>query len=44
MLYEVYRDAAAFEAHAQAPSRAQHRTEAGDMILKVSGIKVTPLD
>jgi (4S)-4-hydroxy-5-phosphonooxypentane-2,3-dione isomerase len=43
MLMEVYEDEAAFDAHWNAPSRAQHRAEAGDMILKVSGTKFTPL-
>ncbi len=43
MLYEVYRDQAAFEAHWNAPSRAQHRADAGDMIVNVSGAKCTPL-
>jgi quinol monooxygenase YgiN len=44
MLFEVYRDEAAFEAHWNAPSRAQHRAEAGDMLVKVSGTKFTPLE
>ncbi len=44
MLYEVYRDEAAFKAHWDAPSRAQHRAEAGDMLLKVTGTRVTVLD
>jgi (4S)-4-hydroxy-5-phosphonooxypentane-2,3-dione isomerase len=43
MLFELYRDEAAFEAHWSAPSRAQHRAEAGDM-MKLSGTKFTPLE
>ena len=43
MLFEVYRDEAAFEAHWNAPSRAQYRAEAGDMVT-VSATKFTPLE
>jgi quinol monooxygenase YgiN len=43
MLFEVYRDEAAFEAHWNAPSRAQYRAEAGDRVT-VSATKFTPLE
>ena len=44
MLYEVYRDQAAFDAHWAAPSLALHREEAGDMLLSVTGARCTLLD
>jgi quinol monooxygenase YgiN len=43
MLFEFYRDEAAFEAHWNAPSRAQYRAEAGDRVT-VSATKFTPLE
>jgi quinol monooxygenase YgiN len=44
MLYEVYEDDAAFQAHWSGPSVARHREEAGDMLLKVSGVRLTPVE
>lgn len=39
MLYEVYADEAAFQAHRTGASVPQHRAEAGEMLLKVSGVR-----
>jgi (4S)-4-hydroxy-5-phosphonooxypentane-2,3-dione isomerase len=39
LLYEVYRDDAAFEAHRNGPSIAQFREEAAGMIAKLSVTK-----
>jgi (4S)-4-hydroxy-5-phosphonooxypentane-2,3-dione isomerase len=44
MVYEVYEDEAAFQAHWNGPSVARHRQEAGDMLLKVSGVRFTPAE
>jgi quinol monooxygenase YgiN len=41
MLYEVYQDEAAFDAHSKAPSMARLRQEAAGMMLKVSGTRGT---
>jgi autoinducer 2-degrading protein len=39
LLYELYQDAAAFEAHWNGPSTARVREEAGNMIVKIYGTK-----
>ena len=39
LLYELYRDAAAFETHWKGPSTARVREEAGSMIVKIYGTK-----
>jgi (4S)-4-hydroxy-5-phosphonooxypentane-2,3-dione isomerase len=39
LLYELYQDAAAFEAHWNGPSTARIREEAGSMIVKIYGTK-----
>ncbi len=39
MVYEVYEDEAAFQAHWNGPSLARAREEAGDMLRKVSGTR-----
>jgi quinol monooxygenase YgiN len=39
MLYEVYEDDAAFEAHWNGASIKQIRQKAGDIIVKVSGVR-----
>ena len=39
LLYELYQDAAAFEAHWKGPSTARVREEAGSMIVKIYGTK-----
>lgn len=44
MLYEGYEDEAAVQAHWHGPSVARHRQEAGDMLLKVSGVRFTPAE
>ena len=44
MLYEVYRDDAAFEAHWNGPSMKQIREEAAAIIVKISGIRCTPVE
>jgi quinol monooxygenase YgiN len=44
MLFEVYADEAAFQAHRNGASVARHRAEAGDMLLKVSGVRFTPVE
>jgi (4S)-4-hydroxy-5-phosphonooxypentane-2,3-dione isomerase len=41
MLYEVYQDEAAFDAHSKGPSRARLREEAEGMMVKVSGTRGT---
>jgi (4S)-4-hydroxy-5-phosphonooxypentane-2,3-dione isomerase len=41
LLYELYRDAAAFHAHWKGPSTARFREEAGSMIVKIHGVKCT---
>jgi len=41
MLYEVYQDEAAFDAHSKGPSMARLREEAAGMMVKVSGTKGT---
>jgi quinol monooxygenase YgiN len=44
MLYEVYRDDAAFEAHLKGASMAKQRQEAAGMTVKVSGTKCSLLE
>jgi (4S)-4-hydroxy-5-phosphonooxypentane-2,3-dione isomerase len=39
MLYEVYQDEAAFDAHSKGPSMARLREEAGGMMVKFSGTR-----
>ena len=39
MLYELYRDEAAFDTHSKGPSLARFREEATGMIAKVSGTR-----
>jgi quinol monooxygenase YgiN len=39
MLYELYVDEAAFQVHRSGASVRQHRADAGEMLLKVSGIR-----
>jgi (4S)-4-hydroxy-5-phosphonooxypentane-2,3-dione isomerase len=39
LLYELYRDAAAFEVHWNGPSTARVRQEAGSMVVKIYGTK-----
>ena len=41
MLYEVYQDEAAFDAHSKGPSMARLREEAEGMMVKVSGTRGT---
>jgi quinol monooxygenase YgiN len=42
LLYELYRDAAAFEEHRNAASIARFREETGGMIAKISGTRCAP--
>ena len=44
LIYEVYQDAAAFEAHRNAPSRAQWLEETTGMDVKVIATRCTPVD
>ena len=44
MLYELYRDDAAFDTHSKGPSIAQLRKEAAGMILQTTLTKCTPAD
>ena len=41
MIYEVYRDEAAFDTHSKGPSLARLRAEAAGMMAKVSGTRCT---
>jgi len=41
MVYEVYQDEAAFDAHSTGPSMARLRQEAAGMMVKVSGTRGT---
>ena len=41
MLYEVYQDEAASEAHSKGPSMARLREEAAGMMVKISGTRGT---
>jgi (4S)-4-hydroxy-5-phosphonooxypentane-2,3-dione isomerase len=38
-VYEMYRDAAAFEAHLNAPSLAQWKEETAGMVVKLHGVR-----
>jgi quinol monooxygenase YgiN len=44
MLYEVYRDEAAFDAHWKGPSVARQREEGAGMVVNLSGTRCTLLD
>jgi len=44
LLYELYQDAAAFEAHLNGPSIARLREEASNMIAKIYGTKCALLE
>jgi (4S)-4-hydroxy-5-phosphonooxypentane-2,3-dione isomerase len=44
LLYEVYRDDAAFELHRNAPSIARWREEAAEMGVKVIATRCTPVE
>jgi quinol monooxygenase YgiN len=44
MLYEVYQDEAAYDAHSKGPSIARLREEAAGMIVTVSGTRGTLLE
>ena len=44
LLYEVYRDDAAFEVHRNGPSFAQWREEAAGMVVKLYGTRCAVLD
>ena len=42
--YEMYRDAAAFEAHVNAPSLARLREEIAGIVVKLQGVRCAVLD
>ena len=42
--FEMYRDAAAFEAHLNGPSLAQFREEIAGMVMKLHGVRCAVLD
>ena len=44
MLYEVYRDEAAFDAHWNGASMKRIREEGAGIIVKVSGLRCTPVE
>jgi (4S)-4-hydroxy-5-phosphonooxypentane-2,3-dione isomerase len=44
LVYEVYRDAAAFEAHLKKPSLAQWREETAGMLTKIHGVRSDIVD
>ena len=44
VIYEVYRDEAAFDAHLNAPSLAQLRKEAAGMMANVSGTRCAVIE
>jgi len=44
MLYELYTDDAAFEAHRNGPSIKRVNEEAAEMLVKVSGTRCTPAE
>jgi quinol monooxygenase YgiN len=44
LLYEVYRDDGAFDAHRDGPSFAQWREESAGTIAKLSMIRCTPIE
>ena len=43
-VYEVYRDAAAFEAHLTGPSLAQRKEETAGMVVKLHGVRCAVVD
>jgi quinol monooxygenase YgiN len=42
--FEMYQDAAAFEAHLKGPSLAQLREETAGMVMKLHGVRCTVVD
>ena len=42
--YEMYRDAAAFEAHLNGPSLAQWKEETAGMVVKLHGVRCAVVD
>jgi quinol monooxygenase YgiN len=42
--YEIYRDAAAFDAHLKGPSLAQLREEIAGMVVKLHGVRCAVVD
>jgi quinol monooxygenase YgiN len=42
--YEIYRDAAAFDAHLKGPSLAQLREEIAGMVMKLHGVRCAVVD
>jgi quinol monooxygenase YgiN len=44
LVYEVYRDEAAFDVHWNGPSVARVRREAGEMIAKITGTRCTLME
>ena len=44
MLYELYRDEAAFDTHSNGPSLARFKEETKGMIVKVSGTRCAPVE
>ena len=43
-VYEMYRDAAAFEVHLNGPSLAQWKKEAAGMVVKLHGVRCAVVD
>ena len=43
-LYEMYRDAAAFEVHLNGPSLAQFKKETAEMVVKLYGVRCSVVD
>ena len=43
-VYEMYRDAAAFEVHLNAPSLAQWKVETAGMVVKIHGVRCAVVD
>ena len=43
-VYEMYRDAAAFEVHLNAPSLAQWKEETAGMVVKLHGVRCAVVD
>ena len=43
-VYEMYRDAAAFEEHLNGPSLAQWKGETAGMVVKLHGVRCTVVD
>jgi len=44
LLYEVYRDDAAFDVHFNGPSIARLRQDAAGLIVKITGTRATPVE